>query len=121
MFEGIGSGPEESKKMESDHECAALIFQFKCHDVQLQVLRLPKMHLNKLSANSDHAQLTRILNVYNGLKIFDLNDRSEPKYAYTVVQYNNEYLIKNADRTTVFKNGSAKNHMMQTTTYKTFM
>ena len=28
MFEGIGSGPDESKKMESDHECAALIFQF---------------------------------------------------------------------------------------------
>ena len=28
MFEGTGSGPEESKKMESYHECAALIFQF---------------------------------------------------------------------------------------------
>ena len=68
MSEGIGSGPDERKKMESDHECAALIFQIKCHDVQLQVLRLSKMNLNKLSANSDYSQLTKILNVYNDLK-----------------------------------------------------
>ena len=26
MFEGIDSGPDESKRMESDHECAALDF-----------------------------------------------------------------------------------------------
>ena len=52
------------------------------------------MHSKKLSTNSDYSKLTRILNVYNDLEIFDLNDRSKPKYAYTVVQSNDGYLMK---------------------------
>ena len=56
-----------------------------------QALRYNRLHLKKLSANSDYSPLTRILgmNVYNNLEIFDLNDRSKPKYAYTAIQSNN--------------------------------
>ena len=57
------------------------------------------MHPKKLSTNSDYSQQTRILNVYNDLEIFNLNDRSKPKYVYTAVQSNNRY-----HRRTVLKN-----------------